>query len=199
MASRLVTRFRTREIAAVLQAAPQTAAAVAQEGGPVKVQNPFVPHKNPETGRWAPPKYSRRRQAELIKAARATNTLHLLPPGPKLGRAVLEAAAKATPKSVRPRPADPAELWAKHVSWTGRLREKKVAGADVGSRLYAGKKRMFKGHKWQRTMPTRELRRKMVLKSMKSRVRRFKSVYRRRRPSPLGRPKVTAKGAKLPF
>jgi len=198
MASRLVTRFRTRELTAVINAVPQAKAA-AREGGPVKVPNPFVPHKNPDTGRWAPAKYSRRRQAELVKAAKATNALHLLPPGPKLARAALEAAVKATPRSVRPRPADAAALWAKNVSWVGRLREKKVAGADVGNRLYAGKKRMFKGHKWQRTMPTREIRRRMLLKSMKSRVRRFKSVYRRKKPNPLGRPKVTAKGAKLPF
>lgn len=196
MASRLVTRFRSREIGAVLKTLPKDAV---QAGGPVKVPNPFVPHKNPATGRWAPPKYSRRRQAELIKAAKATNTLHLLPPGPKLGRAALEAAVQATPRSARPKPTRKAALWARLVSWTGKLREKKVAGADVGNRLYAGRKRMFKGHKWQRTMPTREIRRKMLLRSMKSRVRRFKSVYRRRRPNPLGRPKVTAKGAKLPF
>lgn len=176
MASQLVKRFRTRELASVLTTAPKAARDAAAAGGPVKVPNPFVPHKNPATGRWAPAKYSRRRQAELVKAARATNSLHLLPPGAKLGRVALEAAVQATPKSMRPRPLDGHALWAKNVSWTGKLREKKVAGADVGNRLYAGKKRMFKGHKWQRTMPTRELRRRMLLKSMKSRVRRFRSV-----------------------
>ncbi|GJE93912.1 54S ribosomal protein L25, mitochondrial [Phanerochaete sordida] len=193
MATRLITRFRTRELTAALQAHPTAA------GLPVKAANPFVPHKNAATGRWAPPKYSRRRQAALVKAARASNALHLLPPGPKLGRAALEAAVAATPKSLRLKPSNKEATWARTTSWVGKLREKTVKGADVGNRLYAGRKRMFKGHRWQRTMPTRELRRKMVLKSMKSRVRRFKSVYRRRRPNPLGRAKVTAKGGKLPF
>src|ERR1700679_3695909 len=50
--------------------------------------NPFVPHKNLESGRWAPPRYSLRRQADLIKHARASGTLHLLPPGPKMSSAL---------------------------------------------------------------------------------------------------------------
>ena len=145
---------------------------------PLRVQNPFLPTKNPATGRWAPPKYSRRRQAELIKQAKATNSLHLLPPGPKMLDAHLKAAVKATPKRLRPGPLPEEKdtLWAKPVMWTGKLKERKVKGADIGNRLYAGKKRMFKGHRWQRTMASREARRKMLMRSMKSRVRRFKSV-----------------------
>src|SRR6266576_3833681 len=61
--------------------------------------NPFIPHKNIESGRWAPPRYSLRRQADLIKHARASGTLHLLPPGQKMTSAQLEqlAAAATTP------------------------------------------------------------------------------------------------------
>ncbi|KIP05724.1 hypothetical protein PHLGIDRAFT_119558 [Phlebiopsis gigantea 11061_1 CR5-6] len=196
MALRLVKHFRIREIGAALQ---ETKPKTLTKATAVKVPNPFVPHKNPDTGRWAPPRYSRRRQAELVKAAKATNTLHLLPAGPKLGQAALLAAVQATPKSVRPTQAHKDAVWARHVSWTGKLGEKKVAGADIGNRLYAGRKRMFKGHKWQRTMEARVSRRRMLVKSMPQRIARFKATYRRRRPSPLARPKVLAKMAKLPF
>jgi large subunit ribosomal protein L25 len=206
MASVLVKRFRQREISAALaatskiaqqpaksswakgmppsqppqaQASVQTAVKPQGSKFPVKVHNPFLPTKNRETGRWAPAKYSRRRQAELIKQAKATNALHLIPPGPKLGAAALQAAVAAVPRALRPRPTYKerrSALWARPVMWTGQLKERKVKGADIGNRLYAGKKRMFKGHKWQRTMATREARRKMLLRDMRKRVRRFKSV-----------------------
>ena len=41
--------------------------------------NPFTPHKHPKTGRWHPPIYSLRRQAELVKMARDHNVEDLLP------------------------------------------------------------------------------------------------------------------------
>ena len=112
----------------------------------------------------------------VVKAAKATHTLHLLPPGPKLPKAALQAAVAAVPKSARPRPANRATLWAQPVQWTGKLRERKVRGADVGNRLYANRKRRFKGHRWQRTKKMREARRQMLIKSMKRRIVRFKSV-----------------------
>src|SRR5260221_162242 len=49
----------------VLAATGAAAAAVS-----IVLNNPFVPHKNPKSGRWAPAKYSLRRQADLIKHAR---------------------------------------------------------------------------------------------------------------------------------
>jgi hypothetical protein len=53
--------------------------------GAALVRNPFVPYKPPGDGkRWIGPKYSMRRQKELIKAAKATGLVDLLPPGPKL-------------------------------------------------------------------------------------------------------------------
>ena len=45
--------------------------------------NPFVPHKHPATGRWHPPIYSLRRQAELVKLAKINGIEELLPYGPK--------------------------------------------------------------------------------------------------------------------
>ncbi|KAK4202258.1 putative mitochondrial LSU ribosomal protein L25 precursor [Triangularia verruculosa] len=41
--------------------------------------NPFLPHKHPVTGKWHDPKYSLRRQAELVKLAREHGVEELLP------------------------------------------------------------------------------------------------------------------------
>ncbi|KAL1959708.1 hypothetical protein VTO42DRAFT_1294 [Malbranchea cinnamomea] len=45
--------------------------------------NPFLPYKNPETGRWRGAVISLRRQAELVKLAREYGVEELLPPGKK--------------------------------------------------------------------------------------------------------------------
>ncbi|KAK4039280.1 hypothetical protein C8A01DRAFT_16740 [Parachaetomium inaequale] len=45
--------------------------------------NPFMPLKHPATGRWHDPKYSLRRQAELVKMARQHGVEELLPYTPK--------------------------------------------------------------------------------------------------------------------
>ncbi|KAJ8604427.1 hypothetical protein MRB53_041816 [Persea americana] len=42
-------------------------------------RNPFLPHKTPGTGKWRPPIYSLRQQAELCKMARAHDVEDLLP------------------------------------------------------------------------------------------------------------------------
>ncbi|KAK4659185.1 hypothetical protein QC762_107960 [Podospora pseudocomata] len=41
--------------------------------------NPFLPRKHPVTGKWHDPKYSLRRQAELVKLARDHGVEELLP------------------------------------------------------------------------------------------------------------------------
>lgn len=46
--------------------------------------NPFLPHKNPKTGKWHPPIYSLRRQAELVKLAKKHDVEDLLPYSKKL-------------------------------------------------------------------------------------------------------------------
>jgi hypothetical protein len=68
------------------------------------------------------------------------------------------------------------EDWMRPVEWVGTVRERSVAGADVGNRLYAGKKRMFKGHKWERMRERRVARTKVLLRDMDRRVQRFKGV-----------------------
>lgn len=68
------------------------------------------------------------------------------------------------------------ELWAMRVVWEGSPEYKPVPGAALGTRLYAGKKRMFKGHKWERVKPRREAHRQMLLRDMDRRVRNYKKV-----------------------
>ena len=50
---------------------------------PWTIFNPFRPWKNPDTGRWHEPKYSLRKQADLVKIARGRGLEDLLPPGKK--------------------------------------------------------------------------------------------------------------------
>jgi large subunit ribosomal protein L25 len=45
--------------------------------------NPFLPWKNPETGRWRGAKFGLRRQADLVKLAKKYGVEPLLPPGRK--------------------------------------------------------------------------------------------------------------------
>lgn len=45
--------------------------------------NPFLPYRNPATGKWRGPAYSLRRQADLVKLAKAHGIEPLLPPGKK--------------------------------------------------------------------------------------------------------------------
>jgi len=86
------------------------------------------------------------------------------------------------------------------VEWTGTVRERGVAGADIGARLYAGKKRMFKGHKWERVRERRAIRTKILLRDMDKRVQRFKRYRANGKPSPLARrSNVLKKTQKLPF
>ncbi|KAI0064383.1 hypothetical protein BV25DRAFT_1869425 [Artomyces pyxidatus] len=205
MALNAVKRFRMRELTSIpVPALGSTSAkplpkatsplAVAPATKLVRV-NPFVPHKNPETGRWAPPRYSLRRQADLVKQARASGTLHLLPPGPKF---IPPAAAK--PKSKRKAESEEeVKVWEAPVEWEGAVKVRSVAGADVGNRLYAGKKRMFKGHKWERTREKRVRRTKVMLRDMRKRIVRYKTHHAKRRPKPLRPAPAAKKAPKLPF
>ncbi|KAF8273480.1 hypothetical protein EI94DRAFT_1716003 [Lactarius quietus] len=220
---RAVKRFRLRELVPPPNVIPSTAtvapkvskrlAPEQQLSRSVAVPNPFLPHRNPQSGRWAPPKYSLRRQADLIKHAQASGTLHLLPPGPKMSSAQLAAvtastashpAADRAEEEVRVngltnrRPAqissrdDKDVAWTGPVEWVGNLRERSVAGADVGNRLYAGKKRMFKGHKWERTRERRVARTNICY--------RFKQYRAKGKPLPLARrSNLLKKTQKLPF
>ncbi|KAF8310959.1 hypothetical protein DL93DRAFT_2083892 [Clavulina sp. PMI_390] len=119
------------------------AGAVARENIP----NPFIPTLNPLTGKWRPARYSRRRQAELVKAARLLSAETLLPLGPK-GQRKLGATPPPNATEV-PQPL--LQTIAENpVKWSGEppaLTEKSP---------YSGRRFMFKGHKWERQLPARE-------------------------------------------
>ena len=55
-----------------------------------------------------------------------------------------------------------------------KLQEK--PGAELGTRLYAAKKRMFKGHKWERVKAQRERRQNILMRDMAKRVYNYKNV-----------------------
>ncbi|KAJ3726571.1 hypothetical protein C8R42DRAFT_694263 [Lentinula raphanica] len=169
-----------------------------QSSSALSLPNPFLPHKNPQTGRWAPPKYSLRRQAELIKKAKASNNLDIIPPGPKMSvdaanawSAKLDATVGSSQKM-----SVVAQALAFPVDWVGKAGQKEK-NINPGSRLYAEKKRMFKGHKWERVRERRAAHHSMILKDMDKRVRRYKKQHLKKRPNPL---KVSRKtSTKLPF
>lgn len=49
-------------------------------------QNPFKPHRDPRTGKYHGPRYSLRRQADIIKLALRFGVADLLPPSEKMNR-----------------------------------------------------------------------------------------------------------------
>ena len=151
------------------------------------IPNPFLPQFNSNTGRWHPAKISLRRQADLIKQAKASNTLHLLPSGPKsshihaaesLTRPNLGETQQGAEKSSALLTGDAAQedAWLSPVEWIGKTGDKDVPGSQVGNRLYAAKKRMFKGHKWERVKEARTKKRNVLLRDMAKRVANYKAV-----------------------
>jgi large subunit ribosomal protein L25 len=188
MSFRTVKAFRLRELALASKfkdGAPAT-------GNPIQLPNPFLPHKSPLTGRWAPPKYSLRQQADLFKSAKASNLTHLLPFGPK---------STDTPLNGLPVEPVSTEWWQARVAWkdskpivekreekedpslegavrkvTPRIKVKQMKGL-AALKMYAGRKRMFKGHKWERVQAQRKKRTQILMRDMDKRITRYKEVH----------------------
>jgi large subunit ribosomal protein L25 len=168
-----VQNFRLKEIFALPKHLKRHGPLPPIEGASedIRLPNPFVPFKNPNTGKWNPPKYSLRRQKELVKKAKECNSLHLLPPGPKC---VPPPRKTATEEEGQVRVLE--EIWESSIDWHSHFKPKEVAGARLGIRLYAGKKRMFKGHKWERLRKKKAAHRRALLKSMPQRIFMYKNV-----------------------
>lgn len=216
-----VKKFRLQQINGLQSHTARYGPLKQSESSRPSLPNPFLPLLNPHTGKWRPPKYSLRRQAELVKMAKISNTLHLLPPGPKfaaLDHAVPPIADEHV-ASTSEAPSEAAEggAWLATVEWQGKFKSKVVSGAEIGSRLYAAKKRMFKGHRWERVLEKRKKKRVILMRDMAKRVESYKAVsvdqnvsarpctdhvplqyYHRRKPNPL-KPARSAKAPKLPF
>ena len=183
MTFRTVKAFRLKQLSAFAGNLKDGASA---SGAPIQLPNPFLPHKNPLTGRWAPPKYSLRQQADLVKSAKASNLIHLLPFGPKC--------------PIIPPKAMPTEWWQADVVWKDsrppvRKQEKKDPSLEehgvpkviprigvkrmeglAALKMYAGRKRMFKGHKWERVQAQRKKRTHILMRDMNKRITRYKEV-----------------------
>ena len=217
-AANLVQRFRQRELGRahikdIIRTSDTTHADKPTKPLPT-IPNPFTGQRNLKTGRWDQPAYSRRRQAELVKAAKLSATLHLLPPGPKLRSSEIANFRVAHEKQIKlengipfkksgknwwrrrgtwsnpsvqslcltlsslfllelvrklPQPAD----HERQVRWAGRVWNRQVKGAMSGSRLYARKKFMFKGHAWEKVLI---LRKRFIKVRLRSQSRRIKTL-----------------------
>jgi large subunit ribosomal protein L25 len=100
-----------------------------------------------------------------------SNTLALLPPGLKFTQATPTAGVKH--EDTRNSKVAAMASWRKPVVWFGNVKEKKAAGTDI---LYNGRKRVFKGHKWERMLAAREKQKKILIRDMPARLERFKQV-----------------------
>jgi large subunit ribosomal protein L25 len=65
--------------------------------------------------------------------------------------------------------------WLQPIAWEGKVKEK-VRGAELGTTLYSGKKRMFKGHKWERVQQDRKRKQAILMRDMKKRIFNYKNV-----------------------
>jgi len=186
-AARAVKQFRLNELKAlpahIIRFGPLPSASETGSSAGLRLPNPFVPRRNPSTGRWAPPKISLRRQADLIKRAKEANMLHLLPPGPKCPHPTEHPLRAALPEtdvkfdtSTKGNKDELDGVWMDNVEWDGKAEFKQTVGSDTGTRLYSGKKRMFKGHKWERKKGGRDMKRKVLMRDMARRIRNYKAV-----------------------
>ena len=188
-ALKAIKRFRTREILGLVNhlkvfgPLPEPPISATTSQSTIQLPNPFLPKLNPKSGKWHKPNYSLRRQADLVKKAHACGSMHLLPPGLKksafetrLQRVAATTAATAQPPPPPSVHTSQDDKWDLPVEWVGKVPEKAVVGTELGIRLYAGKKRMFKGHLWERVKAKRIRRRSILMRDMAARVEKYKTV-----------------------
>ncbi|TIA88740.1 hypothetical protein E3P99_02420 [Wallemia hederae] len=96
--------------------------------------SPFQFRRSKETGKWHPPRYSRRQQADLVKAARAEGVMHLLPTSVKNSAEDVHLSSSEKPFNWQEKQQFPAQPRA--------------------PRAVAEKK--FRGSLWERKQPARQ-------------------------------------------
>jgi len=163
---------------------------------PTTLPNPFLPHFNPASRRWAAPKLSLRQQAQLVKRARAAGLLHLLPPGPKAGVDELFASNQRANASTAsdPFPQGPSIEWL-----SNHLPPPPSQNTSAVPSLFLAKKRLFKGHKWQRAQAKRKAQLAVRARDMDRRIHRWRMNRVRYLKSPIAATKPSTSGTKLPF
>ncbi|KJA18393.1 hypothetical protein HYPSUDRAFT_205369 [Hypholoma sublateritium FD-334 SS-4] len=134
----------------------------------------------------------KKEQLKALEAQIKAQAVHTVPPEVTIAR--LEAVFKKQ-KGAKPTVA----AWKRPVKWVGEVPQKKATpGEQLGIRLYAGRKRMFKGHLWERKREGRIRKRTILMRDMAARVRQYKEYYKKRKPNPL-KPSRYSKPPKLPF
>jgi len=164
----------------------RTSASVPSPNEQLILPNPFVAQKM-SNGKWRAPVYSLRKQAELVRVAKANGLLHLLPPGPKnplprlpgkdqdsqAALAMKEAEEHKVARNLRQKLPEAGQNWLQPVTWRGKVKSRTP---KPGITLYTGRKRMFKGHKWERLQEHRKKKQTILMRDMKKRVYNFKMV-----------------------
>lgn len=149
----------------------------------VRAPNPFIGHKNPQTGRHAPARISLRRQADLAKIYPS----EYLPTGPKT-RVNATASEEAT-ETIQYEEDRLAVEWVgtagRHLSARARRRssEESTAKEDTPISLRSGpyegrqhQPKMFKGHKHDRQRIERREETKSRMEGMESRIADWRKV-----------------------
>ena len=137
--------------------------------------------KNAETGRWNPPRYSLRRQAQLVRAAFMTGQLDALPSFKKRDQFIARLAEQPRHEVFAGIPV-PSEL-----PWLGAREDAseamRIARKEHDRGPYAGRptKRMFKGQRVDREAAERRERVKENMARMDETVREWREERRAER------------------
>jgi len=167
--------------ASTSQASTAAPASVSEE-----TRNPFLPWKNPTTGRWWPAKYSHRRQAQLAEAAFQMGTLSSLPEGPKTKKLITRLQGKQAQlqEEAALQGNDSAKGEAINAAFRGwRLSQeedeqisKAIVRSMKDSGPYSGRKKMFKGTKGEREYKKKQQNIANKLEAMPKTVAEWKEV-----------------------
>ncbi|WFD35441.1 hypothetical protein MCUN1_002295 [Malassezia cuniculi] len=152
-----------------------------QSGDAEVVARGFRHWKNAETGRWNPPRYSLRRQAQLVRAAFATGQLDVLPSFKKRDQFVARLAEQPKHEVFCGIPVPSSIPWLEaHKDAAEALR---IAKKEHTRGPYAGRpvKRMFKGHRVDREARLRRERVKENMARMDETVREWREERRAER------------------
>lgn len=116
--------------------------------------SPFQFRKSKLTGKWHPPRYSRRQQADLVKAARVEGVMHLLPTSVKNSADDVHLGSEEKP-----------------FNWQEKAQFDVLSKAP---RAVAQKK--FRGSLWQRKHPVRQAAVEDNLQNMQQKIDFWKKV-----------------------
>ncbi len=175
---RLLRTAAAAETSASAQATAPTATPKRTKIHPSE-RNPFLPYKAP-SGRWWPPQYSLRRQAQVVEAGLQLGTLEALPEGPKKARMLARLQGsylQAQQEQILQEDA----LSAAFNGWKLSADEdQKIAKAVVRTLKqqgpYSGRKIMFKGTLAARTRNTRHAKIAAKVQAMPDTVAAWKKV-----------------------